>query len=63
MAPEKDKKQNIPLQKSEEQLIEEHTHNFRDLLMLFHQLGCKKVLEIPFEQSGEKYKVRVEKVE
>lgn len=56
MPTEQDKKQNLSLQPKEEQLIEEHKHLFINLLMVFYQLDCTKVLEIPLEHNGEKFK-------
>jgi hypothetical protein len=53
---------NIPLNEEEGNILDKNKHHFRGLLMLFHQLGCKKVLEIPFVQNGEEYKVRIEKI-
>lgn len=61
MATEEDKKRNIPLDQSEEQILEDNKHLLKGIIMLFYQLGCQKVLEIPFEQAGDKFRVRVEK--
>lgn len=61
MATEEDKKNNIPLNRDDRQILDDNKHLLTGMIMLFYQMGCQKVLELPFTHNGEKFKVRVEK--
>lgn len=61
MATNNDKKLNIFLNQDEAKIINEYKHHFMRMIMLFYELNCKQVLEIPFTQDDQKFKVRIEK--
>jgi hypothetical protein len=56
-----DKKFNIPLSDREKEILEKYEPQFINMLILFSEMGCRKVLEIPFTHNNEKYKIRIEK--
>lgn len=62
MATDKDKKLNTSLNQNEAEIISEYKHHFMKMIMLFYQLDCKQVLEVPFTQDDQKFKVRIEKI-
>jgi hypothetical protein len=61
MESNKDRKFNIPLSEKEREILEKYEPLFINMLILFYEMGCKKVWEIPFTHNNENYKIRIEK--
>jgi uncharacterized protein YkuJ len=61
MANVQDKQNHVPLNEDELQLLARYEGQFIKMVMLLYEMGCKKVLEVPFSHNGENFKLRIEK--